>query len=92
MESDGVALWLEGAERAREKLAALRFRGAAPAELMPDDDWDAALHLALQTPWPCPGQNEFDAVWSQTVNTKSSCGLPGRANSIQSLDRRSSVE
>src|ERR1700761_3954432 len=75
MESDGVALWLEGAERAREKLAAFRFRGAAPAELMPDEDWDAALHLALQTPWPCPGQNEFDAVWSQTVTLLERQGL-----------------
>jgi hypothetical protein len=67
MGADTVGQWLEGAERAREKLAELRPRAGRPVEGMPKTDWERSLHLLLGAPWPCREEETFSALWAQTL-------------------------
>src|ERR1700761_4007658 len=75
MASEVAALWWEGTERAREKLAELRPHSGQAALLNPDQQWEVRLHGLLGAPWPCDEQEAFTGRWSETLELLQQRGL-----------------
>src|SRR5665213_546670 len=75
-----TALWatldpLEGAERARERVADLRPRRRRRSEIEPQYRWEPALDALLTDPRSCRYQDGFASVWSRSLRGLAAQGV-----------------